>query len=142
MFIEGEEFGEAKIQKLPLKFHNHFLNFLLLHHFSDRRLLCKCIVSKSSRVSAQCAIIERSIWLQFHVLIPDISSIACTGIFVAVCRDAWQEEHDHLLVLSRAVCGYHIHDTDPTKDVVLFFQSNRPVCTDIVDGAAGIHTAT
>lgn len=52
MCIEGEEFGEAKIQKLPLKFHNNFLNFLLLHHFSDRRLLCKCIVSKSSRVSA------------------------------------------------------------------------------------------
>lgn len=57
-------------------------------------------------------------------------------------RDARQEEHNHILVLSRAVRGHHVHDTDSTEDAVLFFQFNRPVCTDIIDGAAGIHTAT
>lgn len=64
------------------------------------------------------------------------SSLGCTS------RDAGQEEHNHVLVLSRAVRGHHIYDTDSTADVVLLFQFNRAVRTDIIDGAAGIHTAT
>lgn len=59
-----------------------------------------------------------------------------------ICRDAGQEEHDHVLVLSRAVRGHHVYDTDSTEDAVLLFQFNRALCTDIVDGAARIHTAT
>lgn len=90
---------------------------------------------------------------QFLLIVPDLLSLppdpvlgvwslSLCHVGVHFCRDAGQEEHNHVLVLSRAVRGHHVYDTDPTEDAVLFFQSHRALCTDLIDGAARIHTAT
>lgn len=89
----------------------------------------------------------------FLLIVPDLLSpppdpvlrvwsLSLCHVGVHFCRDAGQEEHNHVLVLSRAVRGHHVYDTDPTEDAVLFFQSHRALCTDLIDGAARIHTAT
>lgn len=64
------------------------------------------------------------------------SSLGCTS------RDAGQEEHNHVLVLPRAVRGHNVYDTDSAADAVLFFQFNRPLRADIIHGAPGLYTAT
>lgn len=56
--------------------------------------------------------------------------------------DARQEEHHRLRLLPGAVCGCHIHDTDPTTNVVLFFQFDRTLRPDIIDGFTGIYTTS
>lgn len=55
---------------------------------------------------------------------------------------ARQEEHHRLCLLPGTVCGCHIHDTDPTTNFVLFFQFNRTLRPDIIDGFTRIYTTS
>lgn len=55
------------------------------------------------------------------------------------CRNAGQEEHDNVPMLSGALRRRHIHHTDTKKDPLLFFQPDRAMRADIEHGPPGVH---
>lgn len=57
-------------------------------------------------------------------------------------RYARNQEHNKLCVLSRTIRRYHIHNSNTTSNVILFFQFNRTVRFNFIDGPARLHITT
>lgn len=57
-------------------------------------------------------------------------------------RNAGKEEHDHLRVLSGALRGCDLHDTDQKKDPLLLLQSDRALRAHLFHGPSRVHAAT
>lgn len=58
-----------------------------------------------------------------------------------VPRNAGQEEHNNIRVLSGAVRRRDLHDHDPKADAILLLQPDRALCADLLDGTTGLHVA-
>lgn len=68
----------------------------------------------------------------------------CVSFYIlrrSIRRYTGHKKYDKLCVLSGAVRGHYVYDSDTTTNVILFFQFDCAVRADFVDGIAWIYTA-
>jgi len=54
---------------------------------------------------------------------------------------AGKEEYNSLRLLPRTICRYHLYYTNTSPNIILFFQFNRAMCANLIDGPLGLHIA-
>jgi len=60
---------------------------------------------------------------------------------IGCCRHACKAEREEVRLLSGAVHRHHVHRPHPSTHSVLRFQPHHSVCTHLIHGVGGVHSA-